>query len=65
MRRVIHWLRCGAPAVWVIDPASRMVSIHQQYRIPLVLEQNDELTGARPFPDLRCRVADLFFVPEQ
>jgi hypothetical protein len=66
MRRVLHWLRRGVPAVWVVEPAGHMLTIHtaDQFFF-VVLEENDELTGAPPFPDLRCRVADLFSVPEQ
>jgi Uma2 family endonuclease len=65
IRRVIHWLRCGSPLVWVVDPASRMVTVLRPNQLPQVLEENDELTGAPAFPDLRCRVADLFFVTNQ
>jgi len=64
-RQVIHWLRRGSPAVWVVYLACRNVTIHRPDQLPQVLEENDELAGAPAFPDLCCRVGDLFFSPEQ
>jgi Uma2 family endonuclease len=64
-RRISEFLRRGVAVVWLIDPEDRTVTIHLPSQLPQVLEENDELTGAPAFPDLRCRVADLFFVPDQ
>ncbi len=65
MRRVSEFLRRGVPVVWLVDPEDRTVTVHRPDQIPQVLDENDELTGAPAFPDLSCRVADFFFVPEQ
>ena len=65
LRRVAEFLQRGVAVVWVIDPENRTATVLLPDQLPQVLEENDELTGAPPFPDLRCRVADLFFVPEQ
>lgn len=64
-RRINGFLQRGVAVVWLIDPEDRTVTVYQPGQFSQVLEENDELTGAPPFPDLRCRVADLFFVPEQ
>lgn len=65
MRRITEFLRRGVAVVWLVDPEGRTATVHRPDQLPLVLEENDELTGAPPFPDLRCRVADLFFAPDQ
>jgi Uma2 family endonuclease len=49
--------------VWVVDPEDRTVSVHRRDQLPQVCEENDEVTGAPVLPDLRCRVADFFFMP--
>jgi Uma2 family endonuclease len=64
-RRISEFLRRGVAVVWLIDPEDRTVTVHRPDQFPQVLEENEELTGAPAFPDLRCRVADLFFVPGQ
>ncbi len=50
---------------WCHRPENRTATVLLPNQLPQVLEENDEITGAPAFPDLRCRVADLFFVPEQ
>jgi Uma2 family endonuclease len=65
MRRITEFLQRGVAVVWLIDPEGRTATVHRPDQLPQVLEENDELTGAPAFPDLRCRVADLFFVPEE
>ncbi len=64
-RRINGFLQRGVAVVWLIDPEDRTITIYRPDQLPQVLEENEELTGAPPFPDLHCRVADLFFVPEQ
>jgi Uma2 family endonuclease len=64
-RRINGFLQRGVTVVWLIDAEDRTVTVYLPNQFPQVLEENDELTGAPPFPDLRCRVADLFFVPQQ
>jgi Uma2 family endonuclease len=63
LRRVSEFLLRGVAVVWVIDPENRTATVLLPNQLPQVFEENDELTAAPPFPDLRCRVADLFFVP--
>jgi Uma2 family endonuclease len=63
LRRVTEFLHRGVAVVWVVDPENRTATVLLPNQLPQVLEENDEITGAPAFPDLRCRVADLFFVP--
>jgi Uma2 family endonuclease len=64
LRRVTEFQRRGVAVVWVIDPENRTATVLLPDQLPQVLEENDELTGAPAFPDLRFPVRDLFFVPE-
>ncbi len=63
LRRVTEFLQRGVAVVWVVDPENRTATVLLANQLPQVLEENEEITGAPAFPDLRCRVADLFFVP--
>jgi Uma2 family endonuclease len=63
LRRVTEFLRRGIAVVWVVDPDNRTATVLLPDQLPQVFEENDEITGAPAFPDLRARVADLFFVP--
>ena len=63
LRRVTEFLRRGVAVVWVIDPENRIATVLLPNQLPQVLEEHDDITGAPAFPDLRFRVAELFFVP--
>jgi Uma2 family endonuclease len=63
LRRVTEFLQRGVAVVCVVDPENRTATVLLPNQLPQVVEENDEITGASVFPDLRCRVADLFFVP--
>jgi Uma2 family endonuclease len=63
LRRVAEFLQRGVAVVWVIDPENRSATVLLPNQLPQVLEENDEITGAPAFPDLRCPVAEFFFVP--
>jgi Uma2 family endonuclease len=63
MRRITHFLNRGIPLVWLVDPEDRSVAVYRPGQLPQVLDENEELTGDDILPDLRCRIADFFFVP--
>lgn len=65
IRRINELLQRGVPLVWLVDPESRNVTVHRMNQLPQVVEENEELTGDGVLPDLRCRVADFFFIPEE
>jgi Uma2 family endonuclease len=64
LRRAAEFQRRGVAVVWIVDPQNRTVTVLRGNELPQPLDENDEVTGEPTFPDLRCRVADLFFVPE-
>jgi Uma2 family endonuclease len=63
MRKITDYLRSGVGLVWLVDPEARNVTVYRPDKQPYVVEENQELTGEDVLPDLRCRVADFFFVP--
>jgi len=63
-RRINELLQSGIHLVWLVDPAARDVTVYRKNRNEQVFEENQELTGEDILPDLRVRVADLFFVAE-
>jgi Uma2 family endonuclease len=62
-RRVTNFLNHGVKLIWVVDPETCSVTVHQAGRLAQVFEGTDELTGGDVLPDLRLRVADLFLMP--
>jgi Uma2 family endonuclease len=64
-RRILELLYKGIISGWIIDPKSRSVTVIRLNELPLVLEENDELSGVPPFLGFRCRVTDLFFASDQ
>ncbi len=63
MRRIGQFLAKGVSLVWVLDPEARDVTVFRQGQVPVVLEENEELTGMDVLPDFRCRVAEFFVMP--
>jgi len=61
--RIEQYLKRGVKAVWVIDPASRTVSVHRQDGLPKVRDDTEELPGEDVLPDFSCPVADFFRLP--
>jgi Uma2 family endonuclease len=62
-RKLMEYLNNRVDLVWLIDPASRNVTVFRPKRQPIVLEADQELTGEDVLPGLTVPVADLFFVP--
>jgi Uma2 family endonuclease len=60
LRKVGEYLNSGVQQVWIIDPVSRDVAIHQRGVAPLFLSERDELSGGETLPGFQCAVADLF-----
>jgi Uma2 family endonuclease len=62
-RRINTILQRGVQLVWVLDPESRTVTVHQSDRQSMVFDDTEELTGLDVLPDFRCRVAEFFSMP--
>jgi Uma2 family endonuclease len=61
--KITDYLRNGVALVWVVNPQQRTVTVYQPGKAVAVVAQDQELTGEDVYPDLRCKVADFFFIP--
>jgi Uma2 family endonuclease len=59
MRRLDYRL-AGVPLLWFIYPTNCEVLVHRSDGNGLVLDLNDELSGADVLPGFACQVAELF-----
>ena len=57
---VQDWLDAGSSVVWVVDPHTNTVSVHQGRGEGTILRSGDTLTGGELIPGLRIEVAELF-----
>ncbi len=64
-RKIMDYLTNGVDLVWLIDPEALTVNVYLRDRAPFLLGEADELTGENVLPDLRCQVADFFYLPEE
>jgi Uma2 family endonuclease len=64
MEKINDYLRNGVSMVWVIDPATRKVTVHRPDRPQTQVGEDGELTGEDILPGFRCRVADFFRLPK-
>jgi Uma2 family endonuclease len=60
LAKVQDWLAAGCRAVWLVDPAERTVSIHDNRGQVRTLSVSDELTGGDVVPGFRLPVAEIF-----
>jgi Uma2 family endonuclease len=61
--KVSDYLENGVEVVWVIDPETRTVVIYSKTGVKKLTDK-DSLTGADVLPGFRCKVADLFVLPD-
>jgi Uma2 family endonuclease len=55
-----EYREAGFPLVWVVDPMSRMVTVHPHLGKPFIRTGDDELTAEDALPGFVCKVNDLF-----
>jgi Uma2 family endonuclease len=53
-------LRCGIPAVWIIDPVEEIVVVHRDRQRPEYLNGAMAIQGGDALPGFRCSVAEIF-----
>ena len=58
--KVQDYLHAGTRLVWVVNPGTRGVAVHDPGGQVRVLGADDVLTGGTVLPDLRIHVSDLF-----
>ena len=54
------YFTAGTRAVWVIEAATRSVTIHVPGEDPVVVAEDEVLHGGLVLPDFACSVAELF-----
>ena len=62
--KVNTYLRCGSRLIWIIDPAQKIVTVHEPGKagtiVSRVLTRDDTLTGGAVLPDFRLLVREIF-----
>jgi len=58
--KVAEWLEAGTRAVWVVDPRTRAVTVHEPDKQPSVLDDTDIVHGGDLLPGFELAVADVF-----
>ncbi len=61
--KTTDYLDNGVDLVWVIDPESRTITVYSKTGVKKLTEKNT-LTGGDVLPGFRCKVADLFVLPQ-
>jgi len=58
--KALAWLDAGARLVWVVDPATRTVTVYRSSTDIETLPQGAELDAPSLLPAFHCPIADLF-----
>ena len=59
-KRINAFLEKGVAMAWMLDPDERTVTIYLPNRLPIVIEEDEEVTGQGVLPDFRCKASDFF-----
>ena len=62
--KVRQYLDAGVRLVWALYPQSKTVTVHRAGGEPLLLREQDELSGEDVLPGFTCSIAELFADPE-
>jgi Uma2 family endonuclease len=54
------YLKAGASLMWIVDPSTRRVHVHQPARSPRVLQEDAALDGAGLLPGFSLPLAEVF-----
>jgi len=63
--KVQEFLGAGCRLVWVVYPNVRTVDVHRAHGQGTSLRDTDDLDGEDVLPGFRCRVAELFQMPDE
>jgi Uma2 family endonuclease len=64
LAKIRDWLGAGAQVVWVVDPASRTVSLYWLANRAEILTIDDDLRGVEVVPGFKLPLCDLFARPQ-
>ena len=59
-KKVAEWLAAGSEQVWVVNPKSRTVTVHQSGAEISLLAEEDHLNGSNLIPGFQIAVAEIF-----
>ena len=60
LRKADEYLANGSKMVWVVDPQARHVMVLMGDRVPWIVEEGEELSGAPVWPDLKVDLSAAF-----
>jgi Uma2 family endonuclease len=60
LRKVEEYVIAGVPLVWVVDPATRTVTVYRSLQEVKVLTTDQELDGGDVLPGFRAKLTALF-----
>lgn len=55
-----EYMEMGVPMVWIVDPASKRVTVFTPNGDPETLAMENEIEGGEALPGFRCKVAEMF-----
>ena len=58
--KIQRWLEAGTHVAWLLNPATREITVYRRSREPQVLQDSEYLTEPELLPTLEILVADLF-----
>jgi Uma2 family endonuclease len=61
-QKIEDFLLVGVPLIWIVNPATRVVTVFRQDGSGQRLREPAELDGETVLPGFRCRLSD-FFIP--
>jgi len=58
--KLSQYFAAGTRLVWVVDPKTRLITVHAPGREPAMLHETDTLDGEAVLPGFRYKIAQLF-----
>ena len=62
LKKVEEYLSAGVPLVWVVDPATKTVTVYRSLQDIKMLSADQELDCGEVLPGFRVRVAEIFAI---
>ncbi|OFW08369.1 MAG: hypothetical protein A3H27_07695 [Acidobacteria bacterium RIFCSPLOWO2_02_FULL_59_13] len=62
LRKVEEYLAAGVALAWVVDPATRTVTVYRSLRDIQILSADQELDGGTVLPGFRVKIAEIFSI---
>ncbi len=64
IKKVKDWLEAGVKHVWIIDPEDNTVTIYYDSLCFKILDIDDEIKEENLLPGFKCKVREIFDIPE-